>query len=139
MYQVIVPGEPKAKARPRWAKFGMYSPKKTVEYENLIRLFFTEQNPGAKLIEGAVSMVIMAYFAIPKSTAKKTREAMLAGKIRPTKRPDTDNIIKVFSDSLSDGIAYKDDSQICSVKCEKVYSPASRVICQIEAIGKEEK
>ena len=138
MYQVIVPGEPKAKARPRWAKFGMYSPKKTVEYENLIRLFFTEQNPGAKLIEGAVSMVIMAYFAIPKSTAKKTREAMLAGKIRPTKRPDTDNIIKVFSDSLN-GIAYKDDSQICSVKCEKVYSPIPRVICQIEAMGKERK
>ena len=137
MYRVIVPGEPKAKARPKWAKFGMYSPKKTVEYENLIRLFFTEQNPGAKPIEGSVSMVIMAYFTIPKSASKKNREAMLAGKIRPTKRPDVDNIIKVFSDSLN-GIAYKDDSQICSVKCEKVYSPIPRVICQIGAMGKEE-
>jgi len=138
MYQVIVPGEPKAKARPRWAKFGMYSPKKTVEYENLIRLFFTEQNTEAKPLEGAVSMDIVAFFTMPKSASKKAREKMIREEMLPTKRPDTDNIIKVFSDSLN-GIAYKDDSQICSVKCEKVYSPIPRVICQIEAMGKERK
>jgi len=139
MYSVTVPGEPKAKGRPKVARFGkggfvkMYSPKKTVEYENLIRLFFAEQNPGAKLIEGPVSMTIGAHFGIPKSASKKQQEAMLLDEIRPTKRPDSDNIIKIFADSLN-GIAYKDDSQICMAYCEKAYRRVPKCICLIGAM-----
>jgi len=131
MYRIIVPGEPKAKARARWAKFGMYNPKESVDYENRIRLFFTEQNKDAAPIEGPVAMTILAYFSIPKSASKKTQAAMIEHRISPTKRPDADNIIKSFADSLN-GLAYKDDSQICAVMCKKVYDEKPHCVCIVE-------
>ena len=39
---------------------------------------------------------------------------MLNGRLFPTKKPDADNIIKVILDALN-GLAYRDDSQICMV------------------------
>lgn len=46
---------------------------------------------------------------------------MLNGEILPTKKPDSDNIIKIILDALN-GIAYHDDSQICSIHFEKKYA-----------------
>ena len=46
---------------------------------------------------------------------------MLNGRIRPTKKPDTDNIIKIICDALN-GLAYKDDAQIVSNSTEKRYA-----------------
>lgn len=136
MYSVTIPGEPKAKGRPRIARCGpggfvkMYSPKGTVEYENLVKLFFAQQNPGATPIKGSVCMTIEAVFSVPRSAPKKTREAMLSHEIRPTKRPDCDNIIKIFADGLK-GLAYKDDSQLCYVSCSKHYGEPARCVCRI--------
>ena len=48
------------------------------------------------------------------------------GIIRPTKKPDLDNIAKAVLDSLN-GIAYKDDSQIVSMVVSKKYSNRPRV------------
>lgn len=42
---------------------------------------------------------------------RKRREAMIAGTIRPTKKPDADNVLKIVTDSLND-IAYYDDAQM---------------------------
>lgn len=36
---------------------------------------------------------------------------MLAGEIRPTKKPDMDNVVKIIADSLNN-LAYYDDTQI---------------------------
>ena len=51
---------------------------------------------------------------------------MADGKIRPTKKPDADNIMKAVADALN-GIAYKDDSQIVNVTIAKWYSDTPRV------------
>ena len=46
---------------------------------------------------------------------------MAKGEIRPTVKPDWDNIGKIISDALN-GIAYKDDAQVVSCTVEKRYS-----------------
>lgn len=45
---------------------------------------------------------------------------MLAGKIRPTKRPDADNVLKAIADGLN-GLAYHDDAQLVEMKGAKYY------------------
>ena len=74
------------------------------------------------------------YFPIPKSTRKKDVPAMRTGEIRPTKRPDLDNILKAVSDALN-GIAYKDDSQIVAAVIQKFYSDKPRAEVEIKKIG----
>ena len=97
-------GEPKGKGRPRFnTKTGhAITPKDTVSYENLVKLewqtaYGTESFPK----EAMLDMRIKAYYRIPKSASKKKRAAMLAGEIRPTKKPDMDNVVKIIADSLN--------------------------------------
>ena len=51
---------------------------------------------------------------------------MEKGDIRPTKKPDWDNIGKVVSDSLNQ-IAYRDDAQIVDSQVRKFYSRLPRI------------
>ena len=37
MIELIVPGEPMGKQRPRLSKFGTYTPTKTVNYETFVK------------------------------------------------------------------------------------------------------
>lgn len=118
---ITIPGEPVGKARPRVTKFGTYTPEKTVIYETLVKEMFAIKYPRHKPYEGPVKMKIKAWFTIPKSASKKKAAEMAAGTIRPTKKPDTDNIQKSIADALN-GFAYKDDCQIVESEIEKWYS-----------------
>ena len=127
-HKFTVPGEPKAKARPRVTKGGItYTPKDTVIYENLVKMCYRQQvGKFAGADNAPITLHIDAYFTIPKSTSQKKRREMLAGVIRPTKKPDGDNIYKIVADSLN-GIAYKDDSQIVDCIVRKWYADVPRV------------
>lgn len=136
----MVPGEPVAKGRPRFsvrkskdggAYVSVRTPDKTVIYENQVKLEYREQTGGFKFPDDAMlEITIEAYFSIPKSAGKKKRAAMLTGEIRPTKRPDADNVLKSVADSLN-GIAYRDDSQIVRAVIDKYYDTAPRLIVTI--------
>lgn len=132
--KIIIPGEPKGKGRPRMStKTGRaFTPKDTVMYENLVKMCYQDQ--AGKMLEGEIKAAIHAYFSIPKSTSKKKKQEMIEYKIRPTKKPDTDNVAKIILDSLN-GIAYKDDSQVVSLSVNKYYAENPRV----ELILKEVK
>lgn len=126
MIKFIIPGEPKAKARHRTTKSGFnYTPKETVEYENWVKQCFILEH-GQTMLEGQIKAEIRAYFGIPKSYSKKKRREIEEGALRPTKRPDTDNIAKAVLDSLN-GIAYKDDSSIVSLQVDKYFDEKPRV------------
>lgn len=58
---------------------------------------------------------------------------MLENEISPTIKPDTDNIAKSILDSLN-GIAYKDDKQIVSLKVDKYYSEIPSVSVEIKEV-----
>ena len=83
-----------------------------------------------------LDMRIKAYYSIPKSASKKKKAAMLAGKIRPTKKPDMDNVVKIIADSLNQ-IAYRDDTQIVDCQCRKFYSENPRVEVIIKSVEPE--
>ena len=51
----------------------------------------------------------------------------------PTKKPDSDNIIKIILDALN-GICYHDDSQVCKIYFEKKYSEIPKVEITIKEI-----
>jgi Holliday junction resolvase RusA-like endonuclease len=114
-----VPGRPQGKARPRFTRAGhAYTPKATHDYEKAIREAFIAT--GEEMLDCPVHVLISAIFAPPKSISKKKREAMLAGEILPTIRPDTDNVAKAVLDALN-GYAYHDDKQVTSLSVFKTY------------------
>lgn len=118
MIKLTIPGEPCAKQRPRVCKWGTYTPAKTVNYETFIKELFAIS--GQQKLNGPLVLTIYAYFSIPKSDSKKTRQAKLSGEILPAKKPDVDNLIKIVADALN-GLAYDDDAQIVSATIKKVY------------------
>lgn len=123
-------GEPKAKGRPRFKNMGKYmgtyTPKDTINYENLVKLSYQNECIGMINKDTMIIADIKAYFTIPSSTSKKKRCDMIQEFVRPIKKPDLDNIAKIILDSLN-GIAYYDDSQIVKLTVEKYYSENPRV------------
>jgi len=126
MYKITIPGEPTGKGRPRVTKWGTHTPEKTVLYENLVKMMSCQQLGEVELLEGPLCMIINAYYGIPRSASKKDIPLMLDGRIRPTKKPDTDNIAKTIGDALN-GLWYKDDSAIVSERVEKWYGERAEV------------
>jgi len=126
-------GEPKGKQRPRLCKIRgrsiVYTPKQTTEYEQKIRASYkrltSENFPQGIPLE----IKITALFSIPKRFRKKA----LNGEILPTKKPDSDNIIKIILDALND-TAYFDDSQVCGINFVKKYGETPQIIIEIKEI-----
>lgn len=73
---------------------------------------------------------VVAYYPIPSSKSKKQQRLMEDGVIRPTTKPDSDNILKIVADSLNQ-IAYKDDAQVVDAQIRKFYSRRPRVVVSI--------
>ena len=159
----LIPGPPQGKARPRvvrgaGGRVHTYTPDGTAAYERLVR----EQYRKAARIpaggipaggipaggipaggvqfpdEAAIRLTVTAGFPVPKSASRKNRARMLAGEIRPAKRPDFDNIGKIIADALN-GVAYRDDAQIVEAQVVKIYvdGPGETTVT-IGTVGKED-
>lgn len=137
MIQFSIIGEPTGKGRPKFSRMGgyvkTYTPRDTANYEQWVKLAYIEKYGNRKSFEGkaALSVKIDAYFSIPKSTSKKKSAMMMAGYIRPTKKPDYDNIAKIVTDALN-GLVYDDDAQIVSADIEKHYVRAADEPARVE-------
>lgn len=130
-----MPGPPKGKARARTVRTRggqafSYTPEGTVLYENLIKISFSQTGERPFRAEEYLRVTIMAYYPVPKSTSKKKATEMVAGYIRPAKKPDIDNVVKSILDALN-GVAYHDDTQVVAVFAEKYYSDTPRVEVEI--------
>lgn len=123
---IRINGEPRGKQRPRFTKQGRaYTPKETREYEAQIREAALKaaaiQQYTKPSADCPVQVCITSHCTIPKSWSKKKREAAQQGKIRPTVKPDADNIGKQFCDALNE-IAYHDDKQVVELLVSKRYA-----------------
>ena len=123
-----VPGEPRGKARPKVTrtkagKSLTYTPDKTVAYEELVRQRYLQASGGDRFPDGVpLALFVRAFYGIPKTTSKRKRAEIAAGLVRPTKKPDFDNVFKILCDALN-GIAYADDAQIVQASIRKSYAP----------------
>jgi Holliday junction resolvase RusA-like endonuclease len=128
-----VPGEPQGKGRAKIVKIGGFSrmatPEKTVAYEGLIAMAAQQAMAGAPLLEGACELQITAVCSVPASWSGKKKAQALAGVLRPTKKPDADNITKAVCDGMN-GIVWTDDVQAVDQRIRKVYGdrPELRVV-----------
>lgn len=119
----IVDGKPQGKQRPRFSRISktVYTPRETINYETQIALAF-KAGGGRRIPEGqCVSVSVTAFFPVPKSYSKGKRKACIGGDIRPDKKPDIDNVLKVVLDALN-GLAYDDDKQVIEAICRKYYT-----------------
>lgn len=131
---IVVRGAPVGKGRPRFTRKGhAYTPDKTRGYEREVALMAKIEMGSRKPITGPVAMSFRAVFPIPVSWSKKKQTDALLGVIRPTGKPDADNLIKAVADSLN-GIVYADDSQITEITGSKRYGAQAFVAVTIKPI-----
>jgi Holliday junction resolvase RusA-like endonuclease len=79
------------------------------EQNRLMALMYEFRPPEP--LQGPLLLGVKAYLPIPKSKPKKWQAAALAGEIRPTSRPDTDNLIKQIKDCANRAM-WGDDCQV---------------------------
>ena len=128
MYTVY--GEPVGKGRPRFARRGnfvsTYSPQKTKTYEDEIRMMAKAAMGSSEPLETPITVAIYIRVGIPASFSKQKRKDALEGTLKPTKKPDIDNIAKCFLDGMND-IVYLDDKQVVNLHITKVYAETPAV------------
>jgi Holliday junction resolvase RusA-like endonuclease len=71
-----------------------------------------EPHRPAQPFEGAVTLGVRAYLPIPASWPKQQRAEAEAGHLRPTSKPDLDNLIKNIKDCLTALNFWQDDRQV---------------------------
>lgn len=127
MINFFIPGKPTGKGRPRVCRNVTYTPKPTKDYENLVRQCYIAKYADKQPIPAKtpLSVLIIAYYPIIKSMPKKQIEIIENGgafeTVRPTKKPDADNISKIILDALN-GLAYYDDNQVVTLRIDKCYA-----------------
>ena len=116
MREFKIPGKAQAKQRPRMGRSGVvYTPKETMIYENYVRMCYSDyaKQFGWTPYETQIRAEIEVLVQVPKSDSKVKKKAKLEGEMRPTVKPDCDNLAKSILDSLN-GLAYQDDKQSSS-------------------------
>lgn len=136
-----VPGAVVGKGRARIGKVGaharMFTPEKTVSYENLVKTLAYDamgKTGDAGPYAGPLQANLLIGVAIPATFSKKKRDQALAGEIYPTTKPDLDNCIKSVFDAMN-GVVYADDKQIVTTVCKKRYREAPGLWVTVFAIG----
>lgn len=134
---ILVPGEPVAKGRPRFAKRGnfvsTYTPEKTRDYELKVSCEARRSMGARGPIQGPVALKIELIMGIPKSWSQKKRSQAFSGAIRPTSKPDWENVCKALCDALN-GIAWDDDSQVVEATVSKRYGEEPCAIIRVSEL-----
>lgn len=133
---LIIPGKPVGKARPKinTHTHTAYTPTKTANYENFVKMCFINKYPNLKPLETNLKVKIEAFFEIPTSYSKKKKNELI-WEPYPHK-PDIDNIAKIILDALN-GIAYIDDIQIVQLEVEKCYGEKAEIYLNIMEVTDE--
>lgn len=128
-------GAPRGKERPRFVKATgrTFTAPKTVKFESELKAAAERAMAGRPPFEGALHVDMFAYMVIPTSKTKKWKAGALDGSIRPTVKPDFDNIAKML-DGLNQ-VVWIDDKQIVDFAISKAYSVRPRVKLVVTEIG----
>lgn len=129
MREFKIHGKAQAKQRPRMGRSGVvYTPKETLVYENYVKMCYSDYARQFEWLpyENQVKAEIDVLVAVPKSDSKAKKKAKIEGVIRPTVKPDCDNLAKSILDSLN-GLAYQDDKQVVELIVKKYYAENAEV------------
>lgn len=137
-----VPGAPQGKARPRFRVartragkqfVSVYTPAATMAYEKAIAWAAKAAMRSREPMTGPVELNVTAVMPVPESWPVKRRNAALVESIRPTVKPDFDNIEKVVADAIK-GIVWLDDSQVCVSGFRKRYGADPALLVEVSTL-----
>jgi Holliday junction resolvase RusA-like endonuclease len=126
-------GKGRARSFVRGGRIGHYTPQKTRSYEALIFGAAIDAMGNRPPLDEAVMIDMRAIYPVPASWSERKRQRALIGEIRPTIKPDLDNVAKAWNDALN-GVVYRDDSLICRMSLEKHYGPQPFVMVTVKAV-----
>lgn len=113
------------KGRPRFTtvngRVHTYTPPETKAYEEAIQQAYKVQCGDRFFYDVAIKVDIAVRIAPPKATNKGKYADMMCGAIKPTKKPDCDNVAKIVLDALNH-VAYTDDKYVVYVSVIKEYA-----------------
>jgi Holliday junction resolvase RusA-like endonuclease len=107
-----------------------YTPAKTRHYEAALQMAAQQAMASEPLFEGPLRLTLQAIFSIPESWSIKKKKMAADGELRPTGKPDADNILKSV-DALNK-VVWKDDAQCIDVRIAKWYGPKPELQVSIE-------
>lgn len=132
MVRFVVPGRPRGKSVIRTGGGTFFVAGETREEMETVRIIANRAMNGAVPFDDAVELRLCAYFAVPRSWSRVKQARALAAIIRPTVKPDWDNIGKLC-DALK-GVVWRDDALVTDVHLWKRYADQPRVVIEITEI-----
>jgi Holliday junction resolvase RusA-like endonuclease len=139
MIKLKIDMNPAGKKNPLKGRYGFYTHPETKKREDVILAAWKTQSQMSFEKGIPLKLTLILGYPIPKATSKKQKALMLDGLIRPTVKPDVDNVIKLVLDSLK-GHAFSDDNHFVSFKepfC-KFYAETPFIGVIIEELKEEE-
>lgn len=132
-------GDPVPQKRPRFARtqnhVKVYDEQKRIKEG--YRWQLKSQLPSEP-IKTALSVDIIFFMPVPKSTSGIKKRQMINGVIGHTKKPDIDNLMKFVLDCLNE-LAFGDDSQICEIRAKKIYAEKPRTLIRLIPLADEKR
>lgn len=113
-----------------------YAPEESVSYEGKVALAAHRVMDGRALLQGAIGMNVFIDVLVPQSWSARKRNDALAGRLRPTMKPDCTNVIKAIEDGLN-GVVYCDDVQIVEGSFRKWYATTPSVRVEVWPISEQ--
>ena len=135
MIQFIIPGKAQPQERPKFSRFGKgvraIDPPKSRAYKELVKLV-AWQNKPSEPIQEPIKLSVDIYIVPPKKYHTKPKQALIAsGEMRPTTKPDIENLLKGIMDGMT-GIIYRDDSLVVELVARKFYDMTPRAEVTVE-------
>lgn len=129
---IVIIGDPVGKARPRFSRRSgtVYTPSATKKKEQEIEKAWRSGGYMMFPKDVYLRVKIEAFFSIPKAFSKAKHAMAIDGILKPAKKPDADNILKLGLDALN-GVAYADDKQVISCECIKAYAETPQMVITV--------
>ena len=114
------------------ARIHSHPDQKTEAYESALRLAAGAAMRGRALLTGPLEVRIFATMPIPASWSKRKRLDAIERRLRPTTKPDWDNIAKVI-DALNH-VVWADDASVVDGLVRKFYGETPELVIQVTAL-----
>lgn len=129
MIQFTIPGPVQAQERPRFSRMGKgvrtHDAPKSRSYKELVKLVAWQNKPQEPILE-PIRLEVDVYLMPPKKYHTKPKQELIAtGELRPTTKPDIENLLKGIMDGMT-GIIYRDDSLVVELVARKFYALTPR-------------
>ena len=89
---------------------------------------------GLSPLDEPLQLELLAELPIPASWSKRKRTDAILGIIRPTGRPDLDNVFKLMADAFN-GVVFRDDALIVTMRCRKIYGLQPKLVVTVSPIA----